>query len=82
METVVNKVSKKELSAIRKAIRNMRTEKDTFYMEGRRAICRWNGKSFTWTVNGRIYENCTAKEVINWIDDGRYIKDYCYDYGN
>ena len=73
-------MDRKELNKIRKAVRNMKNENHTFYIEGENFSCRWSGKSFTWTVNGRTYENCTAKEIISWIADGEHIKSYCYDY--
>ena len=73
-------MDRKELNEIRKAVRSMKNENHTFYIEGENFSCKWNGKSFTWAVNGRTYENCTAKEVISWIADGEHIKSYCYDY--
>ena len=73
-------MNRKELNEIRKAARNMKNENHTFYVEGEKFSCSWNGKSFTWKANGRTYENCTAKEVISWIADGEYIKSYCYAY--
>ena len=54
-------MDRKELNKIRKAARNMKNENHTFYIEGKNFYCVWGGKSFTWTVNGRTYENCTAK---------------------
>lgn len=75
-------MDKKELGKIRKVIRNMKNENDSFYIEGENFSCRWDGKSFTWTVNGRTYKNCTVKDVISWIADGKYIKYYSYNYGN
>ena len=73
-------MDRKELSKIRKAVRSMKSENDTLYIDGKYFSCRWNGKTFTWKTNGRTYENCTAKEIISWIADGEYITCYCYDY--
>lgn len=75
-------IDKKTLNEIKKAARNVKTENDTFYVAGDCFSCRWNGYGFDWTVNGRIYKNCTAKEVISWIADGKYITNYCYDFCN
>lgn len=75
-------LSKKEVKEIKKAVRNIKEGNDTFYIKGEKFFCRWNGKCFSWTVNGRTYEKCTAKEIITWIADGEYIQDYCYDYHN
>lgn len=75
-------LDKKEVSKLKKAAKNVKTENDTFYIKGEKFMCRWNGHNFTWTVNGSIYENISAKEVVEWIADGKYIDDYCYDYNN
>ena len=73
-------MDRKELNKIKKAIKSMRSEDNSLYIEGENFSCRWNGKSFTWTINGRTYKNCTVKDIISWIADGRYIKYYSYDY--
>lgn len=75
-------IDKKTLREIKKAARNVKTENDTFYVAGDCFSCRWNGSGFDWTVDGRTYKNCTAKEVIEWIGDGRHVTNYCYDYCN
>ena len=75
-------MSKEELKKLRKAVRNMKKENDTFYIKGEYFFCRWTGKGFSWTVHGRTYENCTVKEILEWIADGSGIESYCYDYGN
>ena len=74
-------MDRKELNQLKRAIKNIKNENDTLYIEGEKFTCKWNGKSFTWKVNERIYKNCTKKEVISWIANGEYIKNYCYDYG-
>ena len=58
----------------------MKNENHTLFIEGENFSCIWNGKSFTWYVNGRTYENCTVKEIISWIGNGEYIKNYFYRY--
>lgn len=75
-------LDQKTVKKIKKAARNMKTENDTFFIEGDCFFCRWNGSGFDWTVNGRLYKNCTLKEIVSWIDNGQNIKNYCYDYGN
>ena len=71
---------KKELNKIKKAIRSMKNENHTFYIEGKDFSCRWNGKSFEWKApSGTVYD-CNAKEIISYIGNGEYIKTYCCDY--
>lgn len=73
-------MNRKELNELKKAIKSVTNENHTLYIEGKNFSCRWNGKSFVWKVNGRTYENCTTKEVLYWIGNGKYIENYCYDY--
>lgn len=73
-------MNRTELNKIIKAIKNMKNENHIFFIEGKVFSCRWNGKSFDWKINGRTYENCTKDEVINWIGNGEFITNYCYDY--
>ena len=73
-------MDKKELQKIRKVIKSMKNENHTLFIEGENFSSIWNGKSFTWYVNGRTYENCTVKEIISWIGNGEYIKNYFYRY--
>ena len=75
-------LDKTKLKKLKTAIKNMKTEYDTFFIEGECFNCRWNGSSFDWCVLGRIYKNCTCKEVIAWIGDGKHITNYCYSYGD
>ena len=73
-------MDKKDVAKLKRAARNMKNGNDTFYIKGERFSCRWTGHSFSWIVNGRTYENISVKEVVEWIADGEYIEDYCYDY--
>lgn len=75
-------MEKTKLAKIKKAVRNVKSENDTFMIEGENFSCHWNGHSFIWIVDGRKYENCTIKEVISFIGDGQHITNYCYDYDN
>lgn len=74
-------ISKSELYKLRTAAKNIRTENDTFYIKGKYFSCIWKENNFLWTIDNRTY-NCTVKEVIEFMGDGRYIEDYCYDYNN
>lgn len=79
-------MNRKELSKLKKAIKGCKNKNDTLYIKGDEFLCRWNGLLFVWTVNicdGEKRDfNCNAKEVIQFIGDGNYITDYCYDYDN
>ena len=75
-------MEKKTLAKIRKAVKNVKTVNDTFTVEGELFSCRWNGHSFTWKVDNRVYNNCTVKEVLSFIGNGDYITNYCFDYNN
>ena len=75
------KMDKKSLTKLKKAVKNMETENDTFFIEGDLFSCRWNGNSFDWIINNHLY-NCTAKEVLSFIGNGDFITNYCYDYDN
>ena len=72
-------MDRKELSKLKKAIKNMKSG-SALYIAGKCFSCCWNGYGFTWTVNGRVYDNCTVKDIITWIDKGQHITSYCYDY--
>ena len=75
-------MTRAQIQKIRKAIKSIKSANDTFYVEGENFSCRWNGFAFDWVVLGRLYKNCTRKEVLSWIGNGEHITNYCYDYGN
>ena len=62
-----NTIRNKELLLLKKAIRNMKNEKDILNIEGKEFSCNWNGKEFEWTAPSKEVYLPTAKEVCNWI---------------
>ena len=75
-------LDKIKLQKLKKAVKSMETVNDTFFIDGEIFSCRWNGFVFDWCILGRIYKNCTKKEILSWIDDGSNIINYCYSYGD
>ena len=74
-----NTIRNKELLLLKKAIRNMKNEKDILNIEGKEFSCNWNGKEFEWTAPSKEVYLPTAKEVCNWIGDGSIIVSYFCD---
>lgn len=48
-------MDRKEFNKIKKAIRSIKNKNHTLYIGGENFSCRWNGESFTWYVNGRVW---------------------------
>jgi hypothetical protein len=74
-------MNRTELMKLRKAVKSMRTEADTFSIRGEHFSCRWNGNNFVWTPPSGNSITATAREVIQWIADGSGITDHCFSYG-
>lgn len=73
-------MDKKELKQLKNAIKKINNKDHTFYISGDTFSCVWNGETFLWTApSGNTYK-MSAKDVINSIGDGRYIKHLCYDF--
>lgn len=81
-------ITKKTLQELRKAVRNTKTENDTFFITNGMFSCRWTGRSFLWVYpSGRVTEELNARQLLKRIPtipygDKRDITEYCYDYGN
>ena len=75
-------MTKTELKKLKVAAKSMLTDTDTFNIVGDAFSCRWNGTEFIWTPPSGFAFKATAKEVIKYIADGKYINDYCFSYGD
>lgn len=81
-------ITQKELKAIRKAARNIKTEYDTFYITNGMFNCRWNGETFVWTYpSGKLTDNLDIRQLLKRIPTKPYgnkrdITTYCFDFGN
>ena len=71
-----------ELKKLKVAAKSMLTDADTFSITGDDFSCRWNGADFIWTPPSGFAFKATAKEVVKYIADGSYIKNYCFSYGD
>ena len=75
-------MNKAELKKLKLAAKEMSTSLDTFSIIGNDFSCRWNGTEFIWTPPSGFAFKATAKEVIKYIADGKYINNYCFSYGD
>ena len=75
-------MTKTELKKLNVAAKSMETALDTFSISGNYFSCIWNGAEFIWTPPSGTAFKATAKEVVKYIADGKYINDYCFSYGD
>ena len=61
-----NTIRNKEL--LKKAIRNMKNEKDILNIEGKEFSCNWNGKEFEWTAPSKEVYGST---IVSYFCDIR-----------